>query len=241
MLAGKRAAKFRDQIGDIRHGGAESGDTGLGEEIEVDAAMDTAFAEMSVVGRSGQLMAIERLLEAPQILAETGRRNRAIFRARPSPRIAGNQRAGAEARFAQAPYRKLFAAIKQHGTANAGGIARRLPAPSDARVRELRLHRAPPSSMIRKARPSGQHPHGVEAFGLANSGKRSSKPSSASGRWLEQPRHLIGGDENVVKAQHDQREPAGLGHDADGRLEDNGERAFRTHDGAREIEAAFGQ
>ena len=165
----------------------------LGKEIEVDAAMDAAFAEMAVVSRGDQLMAIQRLLEAPQIIAETGRRNRAILRAGPGARIAGNQRAGAESRFAQAPHRKLFAAIKQDRTADAGGIARGFLHHAIGALANFVFIRTAEFD-DQKGAAAGQHPHGARGPWPGKFRQTIVEAFERFRAMAQQPRHLIGGD-----------------------------------------------
>ncbi len=88
MLTGKRAAKFNDQIAQLNHRGAKLRDAVGGEEIEVDAAMQTAFAEMTVVGRRREIVPREHRDQSAQKIAEARRRHRAILSAGPGARLA---------------------------------------------------------------------------------------------------------------------------------------------------------
>ena len=86
MFAGDGAAELADQVAEFFHGGAENGDALRAHHVEGDAAVDAAFAEMSVIDGDAQLPLLQKLVEAAQISAQLGGRDRDIFGSGPGPR-----------------------------------------------------------------------------------------------------------------------------------------------------------
>src|SRR5579859_6040994 len=111
MLAGKRTSEFDDQIAQFEHRGAKLRDAVGREEVEVDAAMHAAFAEMSIVSRRREIITREHRDEPPQKITEARRRHRAILRAGPSARLARDQRACAKPGLADTPDCALIGGI----------------------------------------------------------------------------------------------------------------------------------
>ena len=109
MLAGQGAAEFADQVRDTYHRGLEPPHAFGAEKVEVDPAMDAPVAEMSVEGRSFQMMRVEQRGEPAQEAAKFRRRDGSILGARPGAGTARDNRAGAETGFAQFPHRLLLA------------------------------------------------------------------------------------------------------------------------------------
>src|SRR6516225_2977026 len=121
MLTRERAAEFHDEVADIAHRGAESGDAGSSEEVEVDAAMHTAFAEVTVIGCRRKFVPRQQGHQAAQKIAEPGGWHRAILSAGPRARLSRQQRTGAESGFPNAPYGALLRRLLQDCDAGACG------------------------------------------------------------------------------------------------------------------------
>src|SRR5215813_7363083 len=70
MLSRQRAAKFRHQGADLLHGAAKYRHALGRAQLETDARMNTAFAEVSIIGGGRERMARQEAVEAPQVCAQ---------------------------------------------------------------------------------------------------------------------------------------------------------------------------
>src|SRR5260370_1483379 len=126
MIARECPAEFRDEVADFEHRGAKRRYAFGRKEVEVDSAMDAAFAEMAIIGRRIEAVTIEELHEASQERAQPRRRCGAILGTGPCTRTTGDICAGAQAGLADAPNCALVGGLRQYrpaGTfAHPGGL-----------------------------------------------------------------------------------------------------------------------
>ena len=164
MLARERAAELDHQVADLDHRGAKLRDPFGGEEIEIDAAMDAALAEMAVVGRRRQVV-------AGRAAARNGAENRPGAPAAPRMSSAPGQVRGWPGTNAPAPSPDS----RRLQTARCSTASNSSATPAHARIAPGLRASAPrppprassavsaPSSTIRNARPSGSSRTAVDA------------------------------------------------------------------------------
>ena len=131
VFAGVRASELGDQVARIEHDTTKGFDALRGAEVEGHAAMDAAFAEVSLVHVDRQLVALEKLIEAAQVLAKPVGMDSEVLGSGPAAGHAFAGRARAEAGFAQSPNLIALARRgKQRHAGNAFGFlwrAKRAP------------------------------------------------------------------------------------------------------------------
>ena len=102
VLGGEGAAVLDDEVRGLIEELHVIGDAFPGEEIEGDAAVDAALAEMAVEG-SDQAELVEQLAELPEIVADLVGPDRRVLPSGPGQGKAGNIRGCAQARLAHLP------------------------------------------------------------------------------------------------------------------------------------------
>ena len=218
-----------DEIGGLGEERAVVVAAARGGEVEGDAAVHAALAEVPVQG--GLVVeAVQQGAERAQVRAEPGRRDGGVLPARQPLRAAGEVGGGAERALARAPDAALLGGIGQNGGAGAGAaevalaVARGAGGLGGARAREL-----------------GQQPAvaGGEAVQVAEQGR---VHALQPGRPV--PEHLadvVGGDGDVREAEHGQRPVGGLLDERDRRLQDRDQRALAADQRAGDVQPALGQ
>src|SRR5574337_1484743 len=102
MFAGEGAAVAYHQIRRVVHEGAEFLDPIASEQVEVDAGVDAALAEVAVEG--GEIAVfIEQLVEVAQVAAELFWGHAGILPALPGVWLAGDEDGGTQCGFADGP------------------------------------------------------------------------------------------------------------------------------------------
>src|SRR5690606_8300631 len=121
VLAGERAAVADDDVGRALDELAVALDAAAAHEVEVDAAMDEALAEVAVEGRL-IVELVHQAPEVPEVVAHAVRRDRRVLPAGPGGFQSGHERGRAEPRLAQLPQlvRRGAAVVEQHGRGAAG-------------------------------------------------------------------------------------------------------------------------
>jgi hypothetical protein len=114
VLAGERAAIGGDQVSGVLHEPAVGDDAVSGVEVERDAGVHAALAEVPVQARHGLVGVAEAFVESlqiPQVVTEPLRRHRGVLPALPRVAFAGHVRGGAQPRFADLPQLVLVRGI----------------------------------------------------------------------------------------------------------------------------------
>jgi hypothetical protein len=92
-----------------------------------------------------------------------------------------------------------------------------------------------------KRAPRGQQIHRRDAFFPRDVRQVMIEAFERLRPMSQHPRHLIGGEENIVEADHHEREMLRLRHEAHRRIQNRGECPLRSDNRAREVEAIFRQ
>ncbi len=182
----------------------------------------------------------EQTHETAQIVAQTRRRHGGVLGARPSARMARDERAGAESRLAQAPDRTLLDSVEERRDSGAGVYPPRLGRqPLGRRTRVIVGIGAKLDDQKRTT--VRQQAHCVEPFGAREVGQMMVEALERLRAMLQNPRHLVGGEVDVVEAEHHQRKPARARHQPERRGERDRQCALRADQRAREVVAALRQ
>ena len=87
----------------------------------------------------------------------------------------------------------------------------------------------------------GQQAHCVESLGAREVRQMMVEALERLRAMLQNPRHLVGGEVNIVEAEHHQREASRTGHQPQRRRERDPERPFRADQRARQVAPALRQ
>ena len=235
VLAGERAAVLGDQVGGLLDEPPEVGDSPLGEQVEVDADVDAAVAEVPVVDALPTVLLHERV-EATQVRAEPVRRDGGVLPAGPRLTAVGQSGRAAGAVLANAPQRSR---LRRVGDDQAGGAVL-LHRSGDLAGALLGLGRRLPTGLHVEPRAAGRQavergvrrvpgPHDVDDRGVDAFDRQRAK--------VEEGQDVVGGHELVGEAEDDERPGRRRLDQADLGLQDRGARALGAHESLRQVEA----
>ena len=239
MLAGERAAVGENDVGGAFDEEAKFADARFGFEVEVDARVDAALAEVAV-----ERAAVAKLLHESGELAEVGTelrgRNGGVLPTFPSVGLAGDEDHGAECRFADEP--------------DAGGFGGRIKATHSGRRFEFCRGS---EEVIRfslgffvglgaelgeeEAAAFGEQAHVVDSKALAahEVEKHGVDAFEADRAVFDDFGNGIGGEECVRESKHDETATGRRVHQVESRAKDGDECAFAADQGARDVEVVF--
>ena len=214
-----------------------------GVQVEADAAVDAALAEVAVERRVVAVL-VEQLAQVAQVVADLVRRHGRVLPARPGVGLAGHPGGRAQAALAHLPDHLLLAAGRRTASSTAGspasssivhaaaglgvGVLLAVAAELD---QQAALARRQQGEVGRPRRPSA----------LTHSNSRWSSPSRAVGlnarisiRWS--PARV-----DVRVAEDQQRARLRVGHQVQRRFQDGDQRALRADQGPGDVEAVLRQ
>ena len=237
VLAGQRTPQRADQVRGVLHERAVAGDAGAGEQVEVDARVHAAVAEVAVVGGL-QAVGGQQGVEGAQVLGEAVHGDGGVLPA--GPGLAAVRGAGGQARalLTDAPQRPDLRLLRDDD-----------PCPAlRARVHQLRggarLARSGPTDLDEQPRRAlGQQPpaRGVGAAVAQRGDQGGVHALDGQRRDLagvlarHQVRGGLGRGVGAVEAQDGQRRAHRDLDQPHGRGEDRGAGALGAHQGAGEV------
>ena len=110
MLARQRTAVVGHEVGGLLHEGSVAADADCRPEVEVDAGVDAAIAEVPVEGAAVS-EAVQEAAEVAQVVAQTLGRDGGVLPPLPRAGLVGHQGGGAEARLPHLPHRPLLGRV----------------------------------------------------------------------------------------------------------------------------------
>jgi hypothetical protein len=241
VLAGQRPAVLEHQVRGLVEERAVLAQAARGQQVEVDAAVDAAVAEVTV-DRGAVPVAVHERTEAPQVRPQQRRRHRRVVPSLPVLTLAGDEGGGPAPALADAPeLDHLGRAVEQphrHGRVAAGQSFHALAGVGVALLDRLsaELGHQPPLALGQKRQRRGVHvqPAHVIDQDLV-------QPLERQRPAVQDLRHVVGGGEDVGVAAHQHRAGRRAVHEPDRRLHHGHERPLAAHQRPRHVEAVLGQ
>lgn len=215
------------QLGQFLGEAAEAGGPGARQQVEVDADVDAAVAEVPVRG-AAQVVGAQQVPEIAQIRAEPGGRHRAVLPARPCLAPVRHPGRRAARVLAQPPQDALRGRVGDHEEVeDVGGPDDRVRTRAClCRVRAPRLHEQPRAAArqprVRRYEVRGHPLHGER-------------------RQRQQPGRRLSRRALVRVRQHGQRPRARCLHQSYDRLREHPERALGAAEGAGDVGTLLGE
>ena len=241
VLAGERAAVGDHQLRRLVEELAPVAQTLGRPQVEVDPAVDAAVPEVPVERRA-VVVALQQLLEVPQVVAQPIGRHRRVLPARPVVALARDVCRRPQAGLPHLPdLLLLILVVEELHRGRIGVLPQALHAVAGALIGLL--DRVSPELDQEPAGPPGKERDLglVHALGVHVVDQPLVDPLKPHRAVLEDLGNVVGGVEDVLVAEHQQGAAGRAVHQADGRLEHRGQGALGTDQGTSDVEAVLGQ
>ena len=242
VFAGERAAVGDDDVGGAVDELAEGEDAGLGLEVEVEAHVDAALAEVAVHGAAVVELAHEGV-DGAEIGALLRGIDGGVFPALPAHGLAGDEGGGSEAGLADVPDAVGFVGVVD-AAGGFGGKICSASGESAAPAASASACVSAPNSTSRKPRPSGREREVFDElvlFARRESRRWPSMPSRPMGLWVRSWGTWSAAMKMSSKPMPTSVRYCGLFDEAQRGSEDDGAGAFAADEGAGDVEAVFGE
>ena len=239
VLARERAAVGHHQLGRLVHEAPELLDPVGGLEVEVDAVVDAALAEVAVEHAVVAVLVHERA-QIAQVGAHLVGRHAGILPPGPLPLLPGRVGAGADAGLADLPHPRHLRRVGVEGhVGRIGHVVQRehqLPGLLGGLLEVVgaELH-------DQEAAACGEQVGGERVLPLDGAQQAVVEGLQADGSGGEDLGHVVAGRGDVGVAQHQEHARLGAGDQAQQGLEDRDAGALAAHQRPGDVEAVLGQ